>query len=413
MRILVVSQYFWPEDFRVNDLVAGLRDRDHEVTVLTGAPNYPDGEIYEEFRKSPDEFCLFGDVKIVRVPILGRGSLAITLVLNYLTFAISASIVGSWKLRGRPFDAIFVFQTSPITAALPALLLRRLKGAPVLMWVLDLWPDTLSALGVVRSKFVLGPVGRLVQFIYKRCDRILIQSEAFRANVASFGGTDSKIRYFPNWIEPTFEGGLADIVPAPEVRQFAETFNIMFAGNIGESQDMPALLEAACLTRDLDDVRWLIVGEGRASGRLRSDIVKLGLEGRVILLGRHGVDRMPAFMAGADALIVSLRPEPVFRLTVPGKVQTYLAAGKPVLGMIDGEAARIIEASGGGITCAASDGRALAANVRKLRSLDSETRRAMGRNGRSYARREFGRDTLFSRLVEWLDEARLEFRQPN
>ena len=159
MRLLVVSQYFWPENFRVNDLVSALRARGHEVTVLTGLPNYPEGSVFPAFLRDPGAYESFEGAAIVRVPIVARGRGSPRLALNYLSFAVAASVLGPWRLRGRAFDAIFVFQASPVTAALPALVLRRLRGAPVLMWILDLWPETLAAVGVVRSPRLLASVG--------------------------------------------------------------------------------------------------------------------------------------------------------------------------------------------------------------------------------------------------------------
>jgi glycosyltransferase involved in cell wall biosynthesis len=410
MRLLVVSQYFWPEDFRVNDFVVGMRERGHEVTVLTGLPNYPGGKIYKAYRGDPTAHARFHDVDVVRVPLVPRGSNAVMLALNYLSFALSASLLGPWKLRGRAFDAIFVFQTSPITAALPALLLRRLKRAPVLMWILDLWPETLAAVGVIRDRRLLALVGLLVRFIYRRCDRILIQSQAFRDSLLAHGARPDQIRYFPNWIEPTFEGGLGDAVPAPELAPYAGGFNVMFAGNIGEAQDMPAVMDAAALTRDVPGLRWLIVGDGRAADLLRSEIARHGLQDRVILLGRHPMDRMPAFMAGADALLVSLRAAPVFDMTVPGKVQSYLASGLPVVAMLDGEGARVVAGSGGGFASPASDGAALAGNVRRLVAMTVAERAAMGAAAQAYAARHFSRATLFDAFVEWAAETRSQFR---
>lgn len=410
MRLLVVSQYFWPEDFRVNDFVLGMRERGHEVTVLTGLPNYPGGKVYDAYHADPAAHARFHDVEVVRVPLVPRGSNAVMLALNYLSFALSASILGPWKLRGRAFDAIFVFQTSPITAALPALLLRRLKRVPVLMWILDLWPETLAAVGVIRNRRLLGLVGLLVSFIYRRCDRILTQSQAFRDSLLAHGARPDQIRYFPNWIEPTFEGGVHDAAPAPELAPYAGGFNVMFAGNIGEAQDMPAVMEAAALTRDVPGLRWLIVGDGRAADLLRSGVARLGLQDRVILLGRHPLERMPAFMAGADALLVSLRAEPVFNMTVPGKVQSYLASGLPTLAMLDGEGGRVVAESSGGLASPASDSGALAANVRRLVAMTAVERAAMGEAAQAYAAAHFGRGALFDAFVSWADEARRQFR---
>ena len=398
MKLLVVSQYFWPEDFRVNDLVAGMRERGHDVTVLTGWPNYPDGKVFPKFRATPSDFACFQGAEVVRVPLIPRGDNATMLALNYLSFALSASLLGPWRLRRRRYDAVFVFQTSPVTAAFPALLLARLKRTPVSMWILDLWPDTLHAIGAVRSQRLLSIVGALVRFIYRRCDLILVQSKAFLPNVERYGGEREKIRYFPNWIEPTFAPGLEGIAVAPELVDFSATFNVMFAGNIGEAQDMPSVLDAAERTRDIDDLRWLIVGEGRAAGELREAIANRGLVDRVILLGRHPVERMPEFFTGAHAMLVSLKREPIWAMTVPGKVQSYLAVGKPVLAMLDGEGGRVVDESGGGLVSPAGDGVALAANVRRLHAMSATERRIMGERGRAYAAREFGRAALFTRL---------------
>ncbi|UIJ47439.1 glycosyltransferase family 4 protein [Sphingomonas cannabina] len=408
LRLLIVSQYFWPENFRINDLSAELVRRGHEVTVLTGKPNYPEGYIFPAYRADPAAFDRFGDVPVIRVPVIPRGQSSLWLMLNYLSFAISASLVGTWKLRGRPFDAIFVFQTSPITAALPAALLRRLKRAPMLMWILDLWPDTLSAIGVVKSPRLLSAVGRLVRFVYAQCDRILVQSRAFEPKVARLAGGAGKIRYFPGWAEAIFDtGSAAPVEAAPELAPYADDFKILFAGNIGEAQDFPAILDAADALRDTPGVRWLVVGDGRAAPQVREEIRRRGLTDRVVLLGRYPLERMPSFFAGADALLVTLRNEPVWSMTIPGKVQSYLAAGKPLLTMLDGEGARVIKEAGAGLVAPAGDGPALAAQARRLMEMDGEQRASMGRNGRRYGLQEFGRQHMVDALVSWIDECRV------
>lgn len=406
MRILVVTQYFWPENFRINDLVAELREREHEVTVLTGKPNYPDGEVFAEYRANPRAFASFAGARIVRVPMMPRGQSSIRLVLNYLSFAASGLWFGAARLRGEDrFDAIFVFQTSPITAALPALRLRRRFGAPVLMWVLDLWPDTLAAIGVVKSPTLLALVGRLVRYVYARCDRILVQSRAFEDNVRRFSDQPEKLRYLPGWPESVFEGRqVAD--PAPEFAPWPDDFKIVFAGNIGQAQDFPAIIAAADLLRGTPGLRWLIVGDGRAAENARQEVRRRGLEDRVIFLGRFPIDRMPAFFAGADALLVSLRDEPIWSMTIPGKVQSYLSAGRPILAMLNGEGARVVEESGGGLAGAAGDSAALATNVRRLMTMSPEERLAMGRRGVEYCEREFNRATLVDRLEGWIAELR-------
>ena len=403
MRLLVVSQYFWPENFRINDLVSELVDRGHQVTVLTGRPNYPDGMVFPGYADAPGAFARFEGAEVLRLPLRPRGQGSVQLVRNYLSFVFWGLLLGPWKLRGRDFDAIFVFQTSPITSALPALWLRRLKRAPLLLWVLDLWPDTLAAVGVVRSPRLLALVGRVVGFIYQRCERVLIASRAFATNVERWGGRPEQIRYFPNWVEPAFAGSLEMQAVAPELAPYAACFNVLFAGNIGEAQDFPAVIEAAALLREhRPTLRWLVVGEGRALDAVRTDVARRGLQDRVLLLGRHPPKRMPAFFSGAQALLVTLKADPVFALTVPGKVQSYLAAGRPLLAMLDGEGARIIEESGAGYSVPAGDAAALARAVCRLMDEPETQRQAMGKAGQAYAMREFDRNKLMSALEDWL-----------
>lgn len=406
MRLLVVSQYFWPENFRVNELVSELVKRGHSVTVLTGRPNYPQGEVFAEYKQAPDSFAQYHGAEVLRVPLRPRGKGSLRLVLNYWSFVFWGTLLGPWLLRGRSFDAIFVFETSPVTAALPALLLRRLKRAPLAMWVLDLWPDTLSAVGVVRSPRVLGWVGQLVRFIYTRCDRILAQSQAFFPAIERWSDGRDRVRYLPAWAEAVFEGNSAPAEVAPELTPYRDGFNVMFAGNMGEAQDFPAILDAAESLREREDIRWLIVGDGRMTDWAREEITHRGLDERVILLGRHPLERMPSFFAGADALLVSLRAEPIFAMTIPGKVQTYLAAGKPVLGMLDGEGARVILEAKAGLVCPAGDGQALARQVTAMAALNSEAREQMGAQGQRYCRQQFGRDRIIGRLERLFDEMR-------
>lgn len=402
VKLLVISQYFWPENFRVNDLVEELSRRGHVVTVLTGVPNYPDGEVYAEYRCNPEDFSMYQGAEVVRVPMTARGRSSISLMLNYFTFALSATFLGTWKLRGRRFDAIFVFEPSPITVGVPAAVLRWFKRAPLAFWVLDLWPETLHALGKVRSPRLLASVGMLVAAIYKRCDLILAQSKSFIPQIRKYAGDEKDVRYFPSWSETAFD--MDQAIPAPEVPLLPGAFNVMFAGNIGDSQDFPAILNAAEELRHRQEIRWLIVGDGRAAKWVKDEIERRGLQRQVVMLGRYPVNRMPSFFKHANALLVSLRDEPIFAMTIPGKVQSYLAAGIPVLAMLNGEGAHVIEEADAGIACPAGDHAALAAAVLRLAALNDDELKAMGRNGLAVSARDFDRDTLISRLEEWLQE---------
>lgn len=408
LRILVLTQYFWPENFRINDLVEELAARGHYVTVLTGEPNYPGGKVFDEFAADPGRFSSFKGVEVLRIPMLPRGTGSIRLMLNYLSFVLSGLTVGAWKLRGRKFDTIFVFMISPITAVLPAILQRRLKRASLFVWILDLWPETLSAVGVVKSRRILALVGRLVSYIYNRTDHILVQSQAFVANVRRYAQPGARVSYFPGWAEPVFAGDLSTIQPAPELERFSDSFNVLFAGNVGEAQDFPAILDAADALSDRPDIRIVIVGDGRATPFLESEIRRRGLEQRMVLLGRFPLERMPSFFRAADALLVTLKREPIFAMTIPGKVQSYLAAGVPLLAMLDGEGARVIEELGAGLTCPAGDGRALADRIRTLADMEPAQREALGHAAKEGSEREFGRVRLIDGLIEKFRQAKKE-----
>jgi glycosyltransferase involved in cell wall biosynthesis len=250
---------------------------------------------------------------------------------------------------------------------------------------------------------VLGWVGHLVRFIYERCTLVLGQSRGFLPKIAKYCSDAKKIRYFPGWAEEIFNEAV--LVPAPEVPVQKGVFNVLFAGNIGEAQDLPAVLNAAESLSHNNAIRWLIVGDGRRSVWLHEEVARRGLQSNVLLLGRFPVERMPSFYAHADALLVSLKKDPVFSLTIPGKVQSYLMAGVPILGMLDGEGARVITDSNAGLVCAAGNSEGLASAVLEMFAMSVYQRKQLGVNGRDYAQKEFGRGLLMDQLEVLLHEA--------
>lgn len=402
MRLLVVSQYFWPENFRINDLVAGLIERGHEVTVLTGQPNYPSGRFPAGYGWRGPRLEKYAGAEVVRVPLLPRGSGGgLRLTLNYLSFAIAACVGVVLRLpHGKCFDAIFVCQLSPITVGIPAALARWRYRAPVLFWVLDLWPESLAAVGVVRSPWLLRPVESLVRWIYRRCDRVLVPSRAFMPEVARYGVPERNIRYFPNWGEAVFENP-ALVTEAPDL---PVGFRVLFAGNVGAAQDFPAILDAATVLKKRTDIQWIIVGDGRMASWAQEEASRRGLERTVHFLGQHPLEAMPSFFAASNALLVSLKRDPMLALTVPGKLQSYLASGVPVLAMLAGEGARIVAESGAGFHCPSGDSAALAEAVERLAALPAAERARMGRNGREYFAEHFARERVLDHLDAWFVE---------
>jgi len=409
VRILVVTQYFWPEDFRVNDLATELTQRGHEVTVLTGQPSYPSRSLFPGYGRLRPWTQRLGEVTIKRVPLASRGrGQGWRLALNFLSFAASASLLGPLRARGH-YDVIFVYEPSPVTVGIPAIVLKRVLGAPVVFWVQDLWPETLTATGAVRSRVVLQALNRLVRWIYQESDRILVESEGFIPHALSNGATPEKLEYVPNWAEGSYRP--VDLPEDAVERRLVPTgFRVMFAGNLGVSQALGTILDAAELTRDHPDLHWVVLGDGRQRIWLADQVKARDLSGTVHLLGRHPVDAMPRFFALADALLVTLKHEPIYALTIPSKLQSYLACGRPIVGALDGEGARVIAEAGAGLSGPAEDSASLAQAVLSLYRTPAEELAAMGRRGRSYFVKHFERERLLDQLEQSMKNTSEESR---
>lgn len=398
MRILIVSQYFWPENFRVNDLAAELQRRGHSVTILAGLPNYPEGVLNPRYACDPADYATYEGVRIVRVWQVLRGHSRMQLAFNYASYVISACTVGAWRLRGQRFNLVLAYQLSPSTIGLVGVFYKWLKSARLVMWVFDLWPETLQAMGALKSGVGLKAVNRMMRFVYDRCDRVMAQSRSMTSIIAGRCRDTDKVMYLPIWAEAAFDS--RGVRPADEVPFEPDKLNVMFAGNIGEAQDFPAILRAADLLRDEVRVRWLIVGDGSQAAWVNGEVARLGLSDRFLMLGRYPLGRMPSFFAHASALLVSLQAQPNFGIVVPGKLQSYLAAGVPVLAMLDGEGAGLIKESGAGFAVKAGDSAALAHAIRAMARLDSNELKLMGDRGRELAVAEFNRGRLVTRLEQ-------------
>lgn len=401
MRILIVSQYFWPENFRINDLAVELHQRGHDVVVLTGTPNYPGGKFfpgYHFFGRRREHYC---GVTVMRVPVIPRGKKrSWRLALNYLSFAFFASLSGAWRCRGK-YDAIIVFEVSPVTVGIPAVVISRLTGAPIWFWVQDLWPESLAAAGGVQSPFILALVDRLVRWLYAHCHRILVQSPGFIDHTRAHGVPPEKILYFPNWAEDFYQP-IALAADAPERHELPTGCVILFAGNLGAAQGLATVLAAAERLRHRHDIHWVLIGDGTMRSWIETTITIRQLTATVHLLGRRPPEAMPRYFAAADALLVTLRSEPIFALTIPGKVQSYLACGRPIIAAAGQQVNDIVTTAGAGLTCAPDDPEALAACVERFAALPTAARTAMGQRGRHYYDQTFQRQRLIDQLELWL-----------
>jgi len=274
-------------------------------------------------------------------------------------------------------------------------------------WVQDLWPESLQAAGAVHSQLVLGLVGKMVRWIYRHSDRVLVQSEGFVHSVVTAGALPERTSYFPNWAENLYRQ-LSLPADAPEYRELPEGFCIMFAGNLGEAQSLGTIVDAAAKLQSIADLHWVIVGDGRRMNWMRERVAACGLDRSVHFLGRRPSDAMPRYFAAADALLVTLKDDPVFALTIPSKVQSYLACGRPIVAALNGEGAEVIRLSGAGIAVQAGNAACLADAVRALYLKSADEREIMGHKARAYFEQEFSLEMLVSRLEGWMEETKME-----
>jgi len=396
MHILIVTPHFWPENFRINDFADGFIERGHKITVLTATPDYPEGKIYHGFGFFKRSHEIWHGIDIYRSPTIPRGKgKRWQLFINYLSFVISGSITSLFFIR-KQIEIIFVHEPSPITVGIPAIVLKKIKRIPMIFWVLDLWPESVIAAGNLKSGFIPKLLIPLVKYIYINSDKILVSSKGFVSSIIEKGIEEKKIIYFPQWAETIFKP--IEIHDKSIDDKFPVGFTILFAGNIGEAQDFNAILNAAELLKTHENIHWIILGDGRKFNFVREQIRLRQIDKTFHLLGKYPLEVMPHFYSRASALLLSLKKEKIFSLTVPAKLQSYLACGRPILTMLDGEGSAIVDQSKAGLTCGAGDFTSLAENILRMYSMDKKYLDLMGKNGREYYLANFERNMLFDKL---------------
>jgi len=404
VKILVVSQYFWPESFRINDLALALKEKGHDVTVLTGMPNYPAGKVYDGYTWWSKRRDYMDGVPIVRVPLFARReSKGWQLALNYLSFVFFACLLAPWMLRKQSFDVVFTFEVSPVTVGIPAILMANLKSAKHFFWVQDLWPETLSATGAVQSPKILSTVGRLVRWIYKHCDTILVQSKGFIKPAVAAGAEEEKVHYFPNWAEVLYQ----PITLPSDAKEREEVpndgFVAMFAGNLGSAQSLETIVDAAKQLKD-ENIYWVFLGDGRRRDWLEKEVSDKNLT-KVKVLGRKAMETMPAYFSLADVMLVTLRDDPVMATTIPGKVQSYLACGKPMIGALNGSGMEVIQASKAGYCVHSGATQDFSDAVLRMSRMSEDELESMGKAAREYYLAHFDREYLVQKLEQQMQES--------
>jgi glycosyltransferase involved in cell wall biosynthesis len=378
MKVLLITQYFYPENFKSNDIAIELTKRGHEVTVLTGLPNYPEGKIYETYGFFTRTRENYQGINVIRTWLLPRGKGGgFRLLLNYFSWAFFASIRALFLSFQKKFDVILVHEPSPITQGFPAIVVKKIQKIPLHFWVLDLWPESLTSAGGIHNKPILSLFTHMVKYIYNNSDKILISSKGFKKSILAKGNYNDKLIYFPNWAEDSILKGNSDY-PIPDL---PKGFKIIFAGNIGVSQDVDSIIEAALILREKIDVHFIFVGDGRSKVQLENFVVENNLNQTVHFLGRFPIHSMKTFFNQADVLLVSLKNELIFNVTVPAKLQAYLCTKKPILGMLNGEGAQIIDDAKCGFFVNAGDSIGLAKKIIEMYEMNIDERNTLGNNG--------------------------------
>ena len=395
MKILIVTQYFWPENFKINDIALGLKECGHDIEIITGKPNYPSGRYLHGYTFWNKSVEFWNGIKINRSFLIPRGTgKGVQLFCNYFSFAFFGSL--RILLIKNKFDKIIVFQPSPITVGIPAIIAKYKFRAPIYFWVQDLWPASLTAAGGITNKYILIFFNKLTKFFYRHSTKILIQSRAFIPYITQQNISIEKLVYYPNTTEKFYQ---CKNINLELLSTMPNGFKIMFAGNIGEAQSFDTLLTTARLLKnEFIHVNWLILGDGRLKKYVEEKIIEFGLENNFHLLGSHPSYLMADYFSCADVLLVSLKKDPIFSLTIPSKIQSYLACGKPIIASLNGEGARIIEEAQAGFTTQAEDPIELKLAITKATSLTKFELLELGKNARAFYEAEFERDQLIKKL---------------
>ena len=404
MRIAFISQYFFPEPFFHNAVAAGLVDRGHQVHVISCVPNYGQPGFFDGYSNRKKRYEVWSDIPIHRAWTIARGKSRLSLALNNLVFPIT----GSWtiwrKLREKP-DVSFVSMPSPVFQAFVGVLLKKLRGVPCVYWVQDIWPESAIFTLNLRNPVMVRTLSWVCGWLYRRADYVLVQSEGFVPYIERFGVKPNRIQVLPNTARSIYRPTHSSDAPVEAKLIPQSGFRLMFAGNIGESQDFDTLLAAANILKDDKDVTWIFIGSGRGLDRAKAQAARYELDSRTMFLGRYPEEQMPNFFAHADAMLVSLKDTPIFALTVPSKLQSYFACGKPVIASLSGEGARIVQEANAGIITPPGSPKELASAILKMKRASQEERRNYGANALRYYQQNYANEIVYQQLESTLADA--------
>lgn len=404
--ILVIAQYFYPEQFRINDICAEWVKRGYKVTVITGIPNYPQGKYYPGYGLFKKRKETYNGVEIIRIPLIPRGKDSIMLSLNYLSFVVSGFF---WKVFTRiKADYIFIFEVSPMTQALPGVWYAKKRKIPCYLYVTDLWPENVEIVAGIKNKHILSSIGMMVDYIYKRCERIFTSSQSFIEAINNRGVPKDKIEFWPQYAEDFYLPFSREDILVPEVPQDGK-FNIIFAGNIGVAQGLDILPKTAKILKEKNiNIRFNIVGDGRFKETLINMVNDCGVSNMFNFVAKQPPTRVPEFMAVCDAALICLSKSKVFSITLPAKTQSCLACGIPIIVSADGEIQNVIEDAKAGVCSDAGDAEMLAMKIMELTSKSKDELSQLAQNAYKYSKLKFDKVKLLKRMDDVLNGSYFE-----
>ena len=397
--ILVISQYFYPENFRINDICKEWVKRGYEVTVVTGIPNYPQGKFFKGYGLFQNRKEEYEGVHIVRLPIIARGKGNVRLALNYFSYVFSGFF---WKSFTRiKADKVFIFEVSPMTQALVGVWYAKRRKIPCTIYVQDLWPENVEVVTGIKNKTIIGAIDKMVNYIYKNCGLILATSPSFvnrlneRPSVYDEKGS-SKVKYWPQYAEefykPTEKKDLEDL-------KVSDTFRIVFTGNIGYAQGLDILPKTAeLLKKENVKCEFVIIGDGRYKEEFEKEIAERNVQEMFLLLGRKKPEEIPGYLALCDAAFISFADNPLFEMTIPAKLQSYMACGMPILAAANGETKRIIEEAECGVCCEYGQYHKLKDNIEEYIKIKDIQSPKCAQNSINYSEKKFDKECILEEL---------------
>ena len=387
MKVLIVCQHFYPENFRINDISFELAKKGHDITVLTGLPNYPKGKVLKEYKWFKNRNQVINDVKIKRCSLVGRGTSTIKMMINYMWFAIFGSIKAFFMKKD--FDIVYVYQLSPITMTWPAIVVKKMKKIPLIIHVLDQWPVSITTGGISKESFIYKFLTKISKNAYNKADLITCSSRSFKNYFIKELelSKDKGFIYLPSYAESDYEG----------IKNTKDkTFDLVFAGNIGPAQSVETIVEAANLLKDKKEIFFHIVGDGLSRKECEDLSNKYNLN-NIKFYGYHDVSEMPKYYSLADAFLITMVDNEVVNSTLPAKVQSYMLAKKPIIGAINGEVKDVINDAQCGLCCSSLDYKTFAKLIEEASK--SKNLNKWGNNGYSYYKNHFDKNKCINDLI--------------